>query len=201
VSCSGLISIGNDIVDLRRPEPALHNRFIERVFARSEREVVESSITMIWLFWAAKEAAYKVVKRLRPETVFSPSLFVFDYGLKAVTYEKESYPCDCQLTDSYVHVVATTRAVVANDIELYQGVDFAGDLDPSVAARSFAVRELSSVMKLPEESLAISSSKKGRTDKIPVLFLEKQESSALLSLSHHGRYVAFCCLFPGAKNY
>lgn len=200
MSCSGLISIGNDIVDLRRPEPALHSRFIERVFAPSEREVVEPSIVMLWLFWAAKEAAYKAAKRLKPETIFSPSLFVFDYQSRTVTHQGERYRCDCQITDSFVHVVATTMAVRTEEIELYQGVDIAKDPDLSVAARSFAVRELSSLMKMPEEKLAISSSKKGRTDKIPVLFLAGQESEALLSLSHHGRFVAFCCLFGTPKN-
>src|SRR4029453_11561642 len=58
---------------------AAHPRFDARVFACSEREALLRSDAppgLPWILWAAKEAAYKAVKRADPATVFSPRRFV-----------------------------------------------------------------------------------------------------------------------------
>src|SRR5512147_2410613 len=80
--------LGNDVVDLGDPETrpdARHPRFDARVFTREERAALASAAQperLRWSLWAAKEAAYKCLKKLEPATCFSPVRF-------AVRFETE----------------------------------------------------------------------------------------------------------------
>ncbi len=73
--------VGNDVVDLRdsdaRPD-TLHPRFDARVFTPAERLALERSedaTRQRWRLWSAKEAAYKVARKLDASSTFSPSRF------------------------------------------------------------------------------------------------------------------------------
>ncbi len=65
--------IGNDVVDLTAPRAAAtpqNRRFVDRVFTDLERERIKCGDRPdleVWLGWAAKESAYKVVSKLRSE--------------------------------------------------------------------------------------------------------------------------------------
>jgi len=69
--------IGNDLVDLRAREAGGKSRdarFVARVFTARERELVARSPDpdhTLWMLWAAKEAAYKVAKKLSPAAIFA----------------------------------------------------------------------------------------------------------------------------------
>ena len=73
--------IGNDIVDLSHPyarEKVRDERFIRRVFRDSERRLIDAAETpfvLLWTIWAAKESAYKAVKKIEPATVFAHRQF------------------------------------------------------------------------------------------------------------------------------
>jgi hypothetical protein len=62
-----LPGVGNDVVDLKDPEnqgKSGDERFLARVFTFEEREQIAQAAapdTLLWSFWAAKEAAYKAV--------------------------------------------------------------------------------------------------------------------------------------------
>lgn len=68
------------------------------------------------------------------------------------------------------------------------GVDDAdaGAEDASLAVRRLARREVGRSLALPEARLSI-----GRRGRIPVLELDGQPTSLALSLSHHGRWIAY----------
>jgi phosphopantetheine--protein transferase-like protein len=93
--------VGNDIVDLQRPGSigkAAHDRFVERVFSPKEQETIHASVDpdrMLWLHWAAKEAAYKVACKFLTHPVFTHSRF-------EVTLQRHpascASGCDCQQT-------------------------------------------------------------------------------------------------------
>jgi phosphopantetheinyl transferase (holo-ACP synthase) len=63
--------VGNDVVDLNEPRIAGKSgdqRFIDRVYAESERMLIEGAQEPdleLWTLWAAKEAAYKVVSKVQ----------------------------------------------------------------------------------------------------------------------------------------
>src|SRR3990172_11249674 len=74
--------VGDARVDLGDPEAresALPPRFDARVFAPAERAALGASPAsgrLRWILWAAKEAAYKLARKLDPGVAFSPSRFV-----------------------------------------------------------------------------------------------------------------------------
>ncbi len=79
--------VGNDIIDLRDPRCAgksRHLRFVSRVFHSAEASRILSAADAdgaLWLHWAAKEAAYKVVSKLLGEPpVFEHRAFVVNAG-------------------------------------------------------------------------------------------------------------------------
>lgn len=73
--------IGNDLVDLRAREAAGKSgdaRFVRRVFTAREAELMSGSAnpdTTLWMLWAAKEAAYKVARKLAPDAIFAHSRY------------------------------------------------------------------------------------------------------------------------------
>lgn len=66
-------AVGVDVVDLADPRAAGRSgdqRFLDRVFSPHERERIRASPDPdleVWILWAAKEAAYKVVSKLLAE--------------------------------------------------------------------------------------------------------------------------------------
>lgn len=73
--------IGNDLVDLRARDAAgkaRDTRFVARVFTAGEAARIDRSThpdNTLWMLWAAKEAAYKVAKKLRPDAIFAHSAY------------------------------------------------------------------------------------------------------------------------------
>lgn len=80
---AGVYLVGNDVVDLSHPrcrEMPLDGRFVARVLAEEEHARIAVSPEprrTLWRIWAAKEAAYKVVSKLRG----SPPPFVHAHFL------------------------------------------------------------------------------------------------------------------------
>jgi hypothetical protein len=84
-----------------------------------------------WTLFAAKEAAYKVLAKLRPATIFAHRRFEVGPRADELRYEGMRIFLEVEVSPDYVHVVASTRA----------GVSLAGvgrlpdDADSSAAAR------------------------------------------------------------------
>lgn len=75
-----MLVVGNDIVDLtgERTGKHLDKRFLKRVFTKNEKELIEYSSRpdkIIWMIWAAKESAYKIISKIYPQTIFSHKKF------------------------------------------------------------------------------------------------------------------------------
>jgi phosphopantetheine--protein transferase-like protein len=71
------LPVGNDVVDLAAPGARgkwRDERFLRRVFTAAEAALIRGAHDpdrTLWLLWAAKEAAFKVVRQLRPEAPFA----------------------------------------------------------------------------------------------------------------------------------
>lgn len=191
--------IGNDVVDLQDAElcpERRHRRFDRRVFTAGERAALSRSGAperLRWMFWAAKEAAFKAARRLCPSTVFSPSRFgvALNSNLRGeVRHGDERFSlrvcCDAQ----HVHAVALAagfdhRGVVAGVQRIPESLRAR---DVSEATRRFAADSLARTLGRPIDSLAIV-----RDRRVPSLLLRGEIPPLDLSLSHHGRFVAFAC--------
>ena len=215
-------SIGNDIVDLDERRGDLHPRFVQRVFATAEHASVAKSPARMWLHWAAKEAAFKALSRLDPQTVFSPVRFEYDYANRCVEYGAHRLPCRCTVMAHYVSVVCATDKAMFRGDRLRSWVStitaqvpstcFSGRVSPELSQESRAVRDLAlgniaSLTGIDRDALEVGTLEEARAPQgalgtavprkrsIPCLKVSGRFSKDLLSFSHDGRYV-MCTHYP-----
>jgi hypothetical protein len=186
--------LGNDVVDLaERDGPERHPRYDARAFGAAERRLLAREAAperLRQLLWAAKESAFKALRRLDPATIFSPRRFAVE--LDATLRGRVRTPFGevfirGRVDGDCVHVVATDRENPG--AALLQGVARSSDPDSSRAVRTLAIAELSARLSRAPGELWIE-----RLNRTPVLRLRGRSSPAVLSLSHHGRFVAWACL-------
>jgi hypothetical protein len=192
------VSVGNDVVDLALPETrlcGLHPRWSERVFCPAERRALESSRSrhrLHWALWAAKESAYKARKRLDPGVAFSPRDFEIELsplpgsGGRGVAVGRARHRAgaldlEVHLDDACVHAVARSEDDAGTRV--LWGVERAVG-DPGVAARRLAAAAIGSALGLDPAGLRI-------VRRPPVATFRDGRLEVGVSLSHHGRFVAF----------
>jgi hypothetical protein len=198
------VSIGNDIVDLSDPETrheGLHPRFDQRVFRSEERARLESSDSsrtrhvLRWALWAAKESAYKALKRLDPALVFSPSQFAVelpalsspvDTAVGQVVHGDQAFDLQVHLDGPSLHAVAGHTSTAG--AQLLWKVDRALS-DHGTTVRRLAATGIASALGLDSADIEI-------THRPPVALHRGRTLVTDVSLSHHGRFVAFACALP-----
>lgn len=198
--------VGNDVVDLRDPESrpdSLHPRFDTRVFTERERATIEGSRDAArtrWKLWAAKEAAYKLARKLEPTTVFSPPRFevtladdvVVEHGPLRIVVEFGEHA-------DALHAVAS----LGDASRRLQGwrrlaPDECASADPEMpsrAVRALLCEELARELDVPVTSLDVR--KRGR---VPFVWLDGEPAPIDLSLSHHGEWLGFACELAEPKE-
>jgi phosphopantetheinyl transferase (holo-ACP synthase) len=193
--------IGNDVVDLACEEslPGARNpRFDERVYADAERQALGDSDTpdlLRWLFWAAKESAYKLARRMDPALVWSPRSFevTLDDSLAGpVRWPGGSCVVRIAHEDERVHAVAARdEADLARARVRIARLDQASgsDTSPSRAVRSLAIHDLAPHLGIDPSALELR-----RSGRLPSLFANERPVAWPISLSHHGRFIAFAAL-------
>ena len=185
--------LGNDIVDLGDPEcraAGLHPRFDARVLTPEERSALRESdapARLRWVFWAAKEAAYKALRRSDASLGFAPAQFaVRRLSEHAAEVRHAGARLDCRLhvvgdaLHAWVLGGGAVRRVCTGIAER------AEEEDASAAVRRFARRRIAAALGVVEDDLRFE--RRGRVPDLRV-----GEARLALSLSHHGRFVAFAC--------
>ena len=195
------MSVGNDVVDLADPETLReqqHPRFDERVYAPEELALLrraEPEHVTRWLLWAAKEAAYKAEKREASDTIFSPRRFVVDLpplsgeegaGKGSVRHGERLLTLAAEWTGDFVHAVAMNDAARAG--RSVSEVARAAR-DPGGAARELAATGIGKLLGIDPRRLELF----GRP---PVVRHDGSVITENVSLSHHGRFVAFAAVVP-----
>jgi phosphopantetheinyl transferase (holo-ACP synthase) len=188
--------LGNDVVDLGDPETrpgARHPGFDARVFTPEERAWLSAAPDperLRWSLWAAKEAAYKCLKKLAPDTRFSPVRF----AVRLETDRIGSVECAGRRLrvalfreGDALHAVATDAA--DPEREVLRGLAaLPAEPDPEHAsqeARRLARETGAAGLGCPAEQLEIA-----REGRRPRLLRRGGLTELDLSLSHHGRFVA-----------
>jgi phosphopantetheinyl transferase (holo-ACP synthase) len=201
------VSLGNDVVDLANAETrldGLHPRFAERVFTPAERRALQESgdrHVLHWALWAAKESAYKALRRADPRAIFAPRAFEVDLPAHPVPgavmagrvrHGGRSHALEVALRGEVLHAVAwdpagplttTIRAAVAG-----------AGRDPGTDARRLAARGIGAALGVDPGGVRIA----GRP---PVASRAGRPLDLVVSLSHHGRFVAFAWagIDPGGR--
>lgn len=211
--------VGNDVVDLldprldRRPS---RDRFDARICRPAECEAIRTAPDPSrerWCHWAAKEASYKLLRKQAPETIFSPIRFEVEFepdahGVGAdaegerrghVVHGVERIDLWLRCRDGAVHALATPRRHRAGDDrgELVVGLrrlDDRDEITPSLhsrAVRRLAIATVAARLGVSTGRIAIV-----KRDRIPEFRFDGAPIGIDLSLSHHGRVVAFASRMP-----
>jgi len=187
--------IGNDVVDLLDPEThpgALHPRFDARVFTDDELRALRLSPTpgrVRWLMWAAKESAFKALRRDDARVAFRPREFAVTPcgGGGVVRHDTGRVPFRVQVTDAgALHVVAFDPEAPSDGAVC--GVAVAGADPPGVAARRMLIEALAPWMGTHAAALDVV-----QDGRVPYVRLRGVRLPIAVSLSHHGRFAAFAC--------
>jgi len=192
--------VGNDVVDLADPEnqpTAIHPRWDSRVFTPTEQQRLADASSlhhMRWRLWAAKEAAFKVAKKMEPALSFFPTAFHVELRgdtTVLVRHELERFTVRLHETVEYVHAVATREGHFPtwSKICVVEAATAA-----SKQARELAGRAIGLLFETGPSEVLIAP--EGR---VPVAFLEGVKLPIDISLSHHGRFVA-CALGSRASG-
>ncbi|KAA3617971.1 MAG: hypothetical protein DWQ05_07955 [Calditrichaeota bacterium] len=231
-----MIIVGNDIVDLQSESASGKSsdlRFMRRVFTASERKSIENHKNpdkALWLHWASKEAAYKVVCKLqKPRPVFSHAQFVVDLkksvelGLfsnivhatvkfRAITLEVQFeagpdfihaiayWPFGSGLDEFEIH--SGSRATSSADLSLWSDrgwleSNFTEDellscvRSESALVRYFSKKSIADQIKYNESRIQIIRPQIPDNYQPPYLLVDGRRSEVDVSLSHHGRFVAW----------
>jgi hypothetical protein len=196
------VAVGNDVVDLGDPEArldGLHPRFATRVFTAAERSLLEACADrqrLHWALWAAKESAYKALKQLEPTLAFSPrrlevaldaeALLAGGCATGTVACGELGVDVGIRLGAGSVHAIACGPR--CTDARVLSAVDRAGT-DASLAVRRLATSAIAAALDVDDAALWIS----GRP---PRVALRGSRLDVGVSLSHHGRFVAFAAALP-----
>ena len=195
-----LLRVGNDVVYRRDPHIAAHHlkrRFVDRVCSPGEADRVRTSREpglLLWSLWAAKEAAYKAVVKLRPGTPFAHRRFVVAESLAAVRYGDLQLSLEVEANEEWVHAVACTGATdILSSVERKQD-----GTDQKEAVRSLALGAVAARFDLPRDRLEIvrPPNAEGRPGP-PELLLDGLATGVDISLSHDGPYVACAAILRG----
>ncbi len=190
--------IGNDVVDLRDPETrpgAPHPRFDTRVFTDSERRALRRSPTpdrTRWLLWAAKESAFKALRRNDALVVFKPRAFAVtlcsDGGVVRHDTGRVSFRAHATDTGA-LHVVAFGPEAPAGSVAC--GIAAVGVDPPGAAARRLLLAAMARWLGIHASALDV-----GQEDRVPYVRLRGVRLPIAVSLSHHGRFAAFAYAPP-----
>jgi phosphopantetheinyl transferase (holo-ACP synthase) len=205
-------------------------RFDDRVFGEAERRAIANSASHErerWRFWAAKEASYKLARKRDCKTVFSPRAFVVTpaFGDRTdhvrVDHGAATYHVEIDETPERIHAVAMSSredfSSLLSGVEIYDSAAVP-KADPqatrpeaseSEAVRRFACDAICERFELPRDQLAIRK----LNGRIPGLYLQDAPRTKIaetakideplglsLSLSHHGRWIAFACCWREGRG-
>lgn len=189
--------IGNDVVDLGDPDAqpgAPHPRFDQRVFTGAERQALarhREPNLLRWSFWAAKEAAFKLARRLDRSVIFSPAAFAVEWDRPwrgRVRHRQRMFLVDVRRSGDALHAIGVLDAA-SWGLVVAEVTQAPGD-DARAAVRALALRLIATTHGWPPEHLSIIRDEHG----LPRLHAHGVPQGLGLSLAHHGRFIAVALL-------
>ena len=199
-------------------------RFLERVFSFEEALVIYESgdpDRAVWRAWAAKEAAFKVVSKLMGDPPpFQHSAFQFSPEGR-VTYRGTEIPVRIEERPDRIHALAwhppsddapriRSEVKYLPELEHEYGSQWEKGLQPrfseqewrsvhrpdSALVRLNARSHLARVLGVAESAVEIVCDEGPPGQMPPRVLLEGREWAGDLSLSHHGRFLAWAFRVP-----
>jgi phosphopantetheinyl transferase (holo-ACP synthase) len=201
------VFIGNDIVDLRGESETCHPRFARRVltdYEYQEYRLSHDPHRYLWTAWAAKEAAYKVVRQSGDRRVFRPAAFEYRRCTGFVQYGGRSITTEVRAAPDYVVAIANLGSGQYTEVtRVIEGVlrnksdrsilPCSGILPlESVVARHLIATILASELRCSSADIVVLKDQWG----VPEAYVKGKRSCVALSISHHERYVSIAIGLP-----
>ncbi len=212
-------SLGNDIIDIQSADSQLstyHPRFAQRVFTLREQSLLEDislrdihrANRQLWRLWSYKEAAYKAVTRIYPETPFLHRQFGYVSGRFLTYKDKIRLRLYSRSQKNFIHSLAihsspqwrfqTTVETPKLQSKLVDGdilvwIAPVGTNQASAASRAVRRILLRGLQRYfhQENFFEVCSD----AFRIPHLFAAGQKTDHYISFSHHGRFAAAVCWY------
>ncbi|HON58029.1 MAG TPA: 4'-phosphopantetheinyl transferase superfamily protein [Smithella sp.] len=194
--------MGNDVVDLKEPGNVGKSgnlRFLKKILTAAEMEWVrkaEKPDAALWRLWAAKETAYKVLRKISAKAAFLPRQWpvVWTGRLdgKVVAHDGKAIFVSCFSNEDYIHCVGSDDASVLE--KCIKGVAFISGhrrLDPSRYGRQCLKKSIAERCSCTSRQIAVRRGKKNGELQPPHLYIADRKSPIDISLSHDGRWIAY----------
>jgi phosphopantetheinyl transferase (holo-ACP synthase) len=217
-----LFHVGNDIVDLtnsRSRDKIDDMRFINRILTVEEQEQLMRAgnpLEILWSFWAGKETAYKICRKLDLRAAFSPRLYQVNIqddeknptkennasGLKelsgTVSTKFGLINIVMMIDREYVHCIGTdeTSELCSIRWEVGRMGKTALRRDESAFVRQMAVKGLSVHSGYRPEAIEIKRFKGAKGLGPPAVYIDGKPSLIDISLSHDGSFAAYAFSAP-----
>jgi len=192
---SELALVGNDVVDLGDPdnrESFARPGYVERVCTPAERRVLEAAEDperLFWCFFAAKEAAYKLLVKLGEEPGLSHRRIEVASDLASSRYDDREIALRVGHADDWVHALASIGPAEPR----FEVSELGEHARASAAGRDLLCRMAAEVLGVTGAELSVERrpSTTSHDGFEPPRLCEKGVPTGLdVSLSHDGRYVA-----------
>ncbi len=187
----------------------MDSRFPKKVLTVSEIEFVQNAqnpARALWSFWACKETAYKIIKKIRPDASFLPRQWVVCLSPPArhfidaivLVSENQTIYSRLFLDDDYVHCVGS-EVVTALDDVICEVIKLPVVKDGKAEnTRSFlrecASRKIAQQFHLNPSDLIIERKQAGGEMSPPYVLKGDSRLTIDISLSHDGRFGAYTFL-------
>lgn len=189
--------LGNDIVDLqeaRRTSNWRRPRYLEKIFTPQEQAWIrqaDQADCWVWMLWSAKESAYKLSRRLGAERIYAPKRLAIqdwmqtgtnEYVLRVQT-ERAEVTVHAALSSAFVHSVAVLDTARRYEHEVIPVAN-----NHAEQSSQLRIRVLQDLQARFGSACWIKKDDRG----IPQAWIGESQLDVVLSLSHHGRYGAYC---------
>lgn len=185
--------IGNDIVDLRIVLPennAANIQYLQKICTDKEIALINAASIpniMLWRIWTMKEAAYKIASKKADFRLFNPKKFnteIINDSEGKIHCEWGEYKVWTYINEKWINSIA-----IESDKNWFADAMETENKDLSEEVRKALI--FSYIYNL-DSSAEINSLEIRKNDNgFPYLYKENQLLSVNLSLSHHGKCIAW----------
>jgi hypothetical protein len=205
-------------VDLGNPDAlgkSQDDRFLRRVFLPEEQSQISLDSDpdyILWILWAAKETAYKVISKINPAIPSGPLKYrvhleeTMLFPPRTSGFRNGHFSCVVETPVGSVNTCALTGAdyVHAYGSQGNQSISGAMHLKvfrldqpcfyrqpESDVVRKVLRRYLGRFWHIPSGQIVIQRDQNARGAGPPIVYVQGKRAPVDTSLSHHGRYGAF----------
>ncbi len=189
--------IGNDLVDLKlaaKQSNWQRKGFLDKLFTPIEQEYILNSdnpFKTVWLLWSMKESAYKAYLQMHNERFFAPKNFachLISKNTGIVLIKNTLFFTESEIGETFIYTVAFPKNHKNNFLSNCFEFEYSNFKNQQSQTYQKVLELFANELKLPVAQLKIKKNGQG----VPQLFHDEMLLDYSFSLTHHGKFGAFC---------